>query len=468
MASEQVVVVMVPFLAQGHLNQLLNLSRLISAYNIPIHFISTETYIRQARKRLHGWNPNNHIRFHEVQDPELTSPPPDPNAKSHFPTHLQVIFNSTLQLRHPVADLIRSLSRNSQRVAVVHDTLMTYVVQDVKEMDKNVQTYVFRPLSVFHFFCSAWENLGRELPFEVNTIRRLPSSPSLSMSQDFVDFVKLQYAHSITNAGSIYDSSRVIEEKFLKLLEKEEISGKNHWAVGPFNPIEIGTDDPKTDHHIRHKCLQWLDKQPASSVIYVSFGTTTTFTNEQITELAIGLERSEQRFLWVLRGADKGDVFDKDGPRVMLPEGFEERVKGRGLVVREWAPQLEILGHLSTGGFVSHCGWNSCMEAMTRGVVIAAWPIHTDQPYNAILLTDVLRIAVVMRDWVSRDELLTSVAVEKVVRMLMESGEGQVIRKRAAEYGGELRRSMLEGGIGHKELNSLISHIRGRDMESES
>lgn len=57
--------------------------------------------------------------------------------------------------------------------------------------------------------------------------------------------------------------------------------------------------------------------------------------------------------------------------------------------MREWAPQVEILGHVSTGGFVSHCGWNSCMEAMTSGVAVASWPIHTDQPYNAFLLSNV-------------------------------------------------------------------------------
>ncbi|GMP86724.1 hypothetical protein CsSME_00039397 [Camellia sinensis var. sinensis] len=34
----QVVVIMVPFPAQSHLNQLLQLSCLISSYNIPVHY----------------------------------------------------------------------------------------------------------------------------------------------------------------------------------------------------------------------------------------------------------------------------------------------------------------------------------------------------------------------------------------------------------------------------------------------
>ncbi|KVH94988.1 UDP-glucuronosyl/UDP-glucosyltransferase [Cynara cardunculus var. scolymus] len=444
MASE-VVVVMVPFVAQGHLNQLLHLSGLLSSYNLPIHFLCSATNTRQARHRLHGWNPNNLIHFHQLPDPEFTSPPPDPNSTTQFPTHLQPSFNSSLHLRRPVADIIRSLSHTATRVAVVHDSLMSYVVQDVKSIP-NAETYIFRALSIFYVFCFQWEKLGRKLPFETHLLHRLPMSAE-SMTQEFMEFIKLQYSHQTIHVGNLYDSSRVIEGKFLELLEKDSINGKNHWAVGPFNPVDIQSEISDSCRR-RHNCLQWLDKQPEKSVVFVSFGTTTTFTEEQIGELAVGLENSDQRFLWVLRDADKGDVFMNDGGRrVVLPEGFEERVAERGLVVRDWAPQLEILGHRSTGGFVSHCGWNSSMEAMTAGVAIAAWPLHSDQPRNAFLMADVLGVALMMKDWSCRDELFTSVMVEKVIRKLMDSEEGEAIRQRAAELGGELRRSMAEGGV---------------------
>ncbi|PWA40680.1 UDP-glucuronosyl/UDP-glucosyltransferase [Artemisia annua] len=455
--TSEVVVVMVPFVAQGHLNQLLHLSRLISAYNIPIHFVCTATHNRQARKRLHGWSPNNVIHFHDLPDPDFTSPPPDPNATTHFPKHLQPLFNSSLKLRGPVFDLITSISQTYKRVVVVHDALMSYVVQDVKTIP-NAETYVFRGLSVFYYFYTTWEKLGRKLPFEQGIIVKNLPTLGESMSREFFEFVQLQYSHLTSYVGCLYDSSRVIEKMFLESLEKDEIYGRKHWGLGPLNPLEIQSDI--LDSGKRHMCMQWLDKHPASSVIYVSFGTTTTFTDDQIVELAIGLERSEQRFLWVLRDADKGDTSRKeDGRRVMLPKGFEERVEGRGLVVRDWVPQLEILGHLSTGGFVSHCGWNSCMEAMTTGVAVAAWPIHSDQPYNALLLSHVLGVALVMREWARRGELLTSEVIENIVRKLMDSKEGEVIKKRAAEFGDELRRSMADDGVTRKELSSFISYI---------
>ncbi|KAG6430107.1 hypothetical protein SASPL_108168 [Salvia splendens] len=97
--------------------------------------------------------------------------------------------------------------------------------------------------------------------------------------------------------------------------------------MGPFNPAKISR---KSDH----ECLKWLNKQPKNSVIFISFGTTTTFSEEQMGEIAAGLERSKQRFIWVVRGADRGDIFTGNSQQnqQQLPEGFEERVGRRGIV----------------------------------------------------------------------------------------------------------------------------------------
>ncbi|KAM7481181.1 hypothetical protein LguiB_005764 [Lonicera macranthoides] len=148
-------------------------------------------------------------------------------------------------------------------------------------------------------------------------------------------------------------------------------------------------------------------------------------TDEEIKELAIGLEKSEQKFLWVLRDADKGDIFEGGVRRYELAEGHEERVGGVGMVVRDWAPQLEILAHTSTGGFISHCGWNSCTEAITYGVPILTWPMHFDQPRNAVLITEIFGIGLVMREWEHRGEVVRACSVEESVRSLMASKEGE-------------------------------------------
>lgn len=196
-------------------------------------------------------------------------------------------------------------------------------------------------------------------------------------------------------------------------------------------------------------------------MIYISFGTTTSMSEEQIKELALGLERSNQKFIWVLREADKVDFFKENGLRYhhQLPEGYEERVKNRGMVVRDWAPQLAILDHPATGGFLSHCGWNSCMESISMGVPMATWPVHSDQPKNSVLVTEVWKAGVVVRDWACCEEVVKSSVVEEALRRLMASDEGKVIRKRAMELGIAVRDSVSSGGTSCLEMDSFVSHI---------
>ncbi|KAL9225850.1 hypothetical protein vseg_001729 [Gypsophila vaccaria] len=466
LSHPQVCVVMVPFPAQGHLNQLLHLSLLVSSYGVPVHYTGATSLNRQAKQRLQGWGGeggenelDNKIEFHDFELPPYESRPPNADPLVHFPEHLMPLWEASMHLGEQVSELVRQLSAEGGRVVVIYDTLMAYVVQGVASI-LNAELYGFVPISTFAVFLSIYDQMGRNLPFETDSsvIPRcdIPSSEGC-FTPDMEKFIDEKIRkYSGLEGGSLYNTSRVIEGKYLEMLEK--LSGKKCFAVGPFNPVEI--EKPKGQMR-KHECLEWLDSQEENSVIYVSFGTMTSVTNEQIKELALGLEKSGQKFIWVLRDADKADVFAEDGAvrRPELPEGYEERVKDRGIVVREWAPQLEILAHSSTGGFLSHCGWNSCMESMSMGVPMGTWPMHSDQPRNVVLVTEVLRIGTVVRDWARRGELLTSGEVERVVIKLMASEEGAEMRERAAKLGEEVRRSVSSGGCSRLELDSFISHI---------
>ena len=201
--------------------------------------------------------------------------------------------------------------------------------------------------------------------------------------------------------------------------------------------------------------------------MYIAFGTTITLSHEEIRELAIGLEQSGTRFIWVLREADKGDsLISNDHEEIsnkylsqLLPLGFEERVNGIGMVVRGWVPQVEILGHSSIGGFMNHCGWSSCMESVSMGVPMIAWPMHSDQPRNAMLVTEVLKVGFGLREWEKREELVSSSAIGEVVKRLMKSKEGDEMRKRAEILGRQVRKSVEEGGVTRMEWDSFVSHI---------
>lgn len=457
--SSHVVVVVVPFPAQGHLNQLLHLSSLVSSYKIPIHFVGTTTHNCQARLRVHGCDPLNisNIFFHDFEIPSFRSPPPNPNATIKFPSHLQPSFNASSHLRKHVAALLRFLSLSARRIVVIHDTMMAYAVQDFTSIP-NAESYTFRTISAFASFWYFWEAMERPFPVDDKLQRDLPSLEACFTSE-FKNFISFQVQYAKFSSGNLYNSSKVIEGNFLDLLEKEPIKGnKKLWAVGPLNPI--AKSDQNKNSGPRHACLHWLDKQPLKSVIFVSFGTTTSLTDQQIREIAIGLEKSEVKFIWALRDADKGDIFSGKVRKTELPKGYEDRVKKRGVVVRDWAPQLEILGHPSTGGFMSHCGWNSCMESISHGVPIAAWPMHSDQPRNSTLITKLLKIGIVVRNWAARDELVKSSTIQTAVKRLIASKEGAELRKRAAELSISVRKSVAEGGIiTRMELDSFVAHI---------
>ncbi|KAL8489504.1 hypothetical protein ACS0TY_024936 [Phlomoides rotata] len=456
--AKDVAVLMVPFPLQGHLNQLLHLSRLISAYEVAVHYVTTATHIRQARRRVQGWDPisMSNIIFHELSSLSFQSPPPNPNASIMFPSHHQPLFNALPALRTPIAALLRDLSATSRRVVVIYDSLMGSVIQDFVQFP-NAESYIFHSVSAYTIFFFLWENQGRPFAVDNEVLQNLPSIEGC-FTPEFLNFVNKQQKYLKLNSGRIYNTCRVVESPFLELLEKPQISGnKTQWALGPFNPVT--NPEERKNESSRHKCLKWLDSQGPNSVIFVSFGTTTTLPERQIQELAIGLENSKVRFIWVLRDADAGDVFADEFKRAVLPIGFEERVRDRGIVERDWAPQLEILGHSSTGGFMSHCGWNSCIESISMGVPIAAWPMHSDQPRNTVLVTEVLKIGLVVKDWARRNEVVKASVVERTVRKLMGLPEGAEMRKRAAELGGAVRKAVAEGGLTRLELDRFISHI---------
>lgn len=358
-------------------------------------------------------------------------------------------WNAALQLRRPLAAFLQETATKFDRVVVVYDhPMMAVVVQDVAAIH-NAESYAFVTISAFSALSFIFAGLGK--PFPLQHPRELPPFEGW-ISDEFACFLDLQSEPSVYRAGDIYNTCRFIEAPYMEVLEREE--KRKSWAIGPILP---STDASQENQ--QHECLQWLDKQSPKSVVYVSFGTTVSLPDEQINELAHGLSQSKVRFLWVLRDADKGDVFDKEVRRVELPEGFEERVGGEGKIVREWAPQLQILAHPSVGGFLSHCGWNSCLESINMGVAIAAWPMHSDQPRNAALLTDVLKISILVREWTQRSELVKASTIESVVRRLMASPEGDEIRKRAEELGGAARRAAQPGGASRLEFNSFIAHM---------
>ncbi|KAI7750513.1 hypothetical protein M8C21_012361 [Ambrosia artemisiifolia] len=202
---------------------------------------------------------------------------------------------------------------------------------------------------------------------------------------DEIYSVYLDHAIDVTMAdGMLINTWEDLEPQSLDALRTNEIlrsvgKCKPVYTVGPvyksYEPESVV---------LNGEVIEWLDKQPTRSVVYVSFGSEGTISTEQMKELASGLEMSEQRFVWVLRpptghGSD-GSFFEDgqlDATCDYLPEGFLTRTKKVGLVVSSWAPQVKILNHVCGRAFdtlwmeldVRECyEWsaNDCM-AFVRG-----------------------------------------------------------------------------------------------------
>ncbi|KAK1606557.1 hypothetical protein QYE76_030230 [Lolium multiflorum] len=210
------------------------------------------------------------------------------------------------------------------------------------------------------------------------------------------------------------------------------------------------------------ECLAWLDTQPEASVVFLCFGSLGRFGVRQTREVATGLEASGQRFVWVVRSPPSDDPAKKyETPpepdlAALLPEGFLERTKGRGLVVKSWAPQRDVLAHGAVGAFVTHCGWNSVLESVMAGVPMLAWPLYAGQRMIRVFLEDELRLAVAVQGYDKEGGAVEAGEVASKVRWMMDSDGGRALRERAQAAMRRAREAVREGGESEVTLARLV------------
>lgn len=178
----------------------------------------------------------------------------------------------------------------------------------------------------------------------------------------------------------------------LATIVTDRAKGNSNLRCSPMKTTKNDTSTCQADD--RTSCMEWLDQQRPGSVAYVSFGTwVAPIAPGEITELAVGLEATGRPFLWVL----------KDDPswRAGLPAGYTDQYSGRGKIVA-WAPQEDVLAHGAVGCYLTHCGWNSTVEAIQHGVRMLCCPVSGDQFINCAYITRVwevgLKLGSVRRD----------------------------------------------------------------------
>ncbi|KAL3838663.1 hypothetical protein ACJIZ3_023254 [Penstemon smallii] len=214
------------------------------------------------------------------------------------------------------------------------------------------------------------------------------------------------------------------EPDWLNLLE--ELYNKPIIPVG-LMPPEIYDNNIEENDENWNFIRNWLDGQNKDSIVYVALGSEVTPSQDQLTELALGLELSGVAFFWVIRKVHGSSESDS----VKLPSGFEERVKGRGIVWSKWAPQLKILSHDSVGGFLTHCGWSSIVEGVMFGQPLITLPFLVDQGLNSRMIVDKMLGIEVPRN--EQDGAYNRNSVSDSVKLIMLEEDGKIFREKAKE-----------------------------------
>ncbi|CAL1411789.1 unnamed protein product [Linum trigynum] len=195
-------------------------------------------------------------------------------------------------------------------------------------------------------------------------------------------------------------------------------------------------------------CVPWLDEQPPDSVLYVAFGSITVVSQQQFSEFALGLEMTGKPFLWVIR-----PDFVK-GSTAEFPQGFWERVGGRGKVVG-WANQEAVLSHPATACFVSHCGWNSTLDGLCAGVPFLCWPYFVDQFHNRDSICEAWKVGLNLKADDETGMVTSSEIASKVGRLLSDD----TIRCNSLRLRGSARDSVTEGGSSSFNFASFVHRI---------
>ncbi|XP_027100473.1 UDP-glycosyltransferase 91D1-like [Coffea arabica] len=248
--------------------------------------------------------------------------------------------------------------------------------------------------------------------------------------------------------GSVVKGADVILMRYCREFEGQWLKLVEDLHPRPFIPVGL-MPPPVEKNSLENNeswtaIKDWLDGQGKGSVVYVALGSEVSLNQLQLSELALGLELSGVPFFWALRNPSG------------LPGGFEDRVKGRGIVWKNWAPQLNILSHDSVGGFLTHCGWGSSIEGLMFGHPLIMLPFVIDTGLIARVLEENQVGIEIPRNDV--DGSYTSDSVANSVRLVMVENEGKVFKDKAKEIGAifgdqDLHNSYLQKSVDYLEKN---------------
>ncbi|CAI9111428.1 OLC1v1011649C1 [Oldenlandia corymbosa var. corymbosa] len=449
--KKQLHVVVLPWLAFGHMIPFLELSKSIAQRGHKVTFVSTPRNIQRLPK-FPSELASSDLNFLEFHIPRTESLPENAEATADVP------LNKVHFLKKAFDDVqiqVAQFLETSRPDWLIYDFACHLLPSAAAKLGISLAFFSsFNGWSAAFFGSpsSAHQRTKPEdytappkwIPFPSRlAFRRHELGRMAEVAQENASGVSdwERFSKTVTGCDAVLiRSCRELESEWLGLVQ--ELLEK---PVIPVGLLPQTAQDGETELDKNWQIISdWLDNQARGSVIYVALGTEVSLSEDEVNELATGLELSGLPFFWTLRP----NPFQS----LELPSGFEERVKGRGLVWRSWAPQLKILSHGSIGGFLTHCGWSSIIEGLQHGKPLVMLPFQADQGLNARILEDKMVGVEVSR---SEDGSLRSNWVGESIRLIMTGEKGQIYRDKAAQ----MKNVFGDKDLQEKHKNGLVEYL---------
>ncbi|KAF5181315.1 Udp-glycosyltransferase 89b2 [Thalictrum thalictroides] len=451
-----------PYPAQGHMIPLLDLTHQLALRGLTITILVTPKNLPILTPLL-STHPNS-IQTLVLPFPSHPSIPSGVENTKDLPNGSFIaMMRAMSQLSNPIIHWFQSHS--SPPIAILSDMFLGLTNQLASQL--GIKHLVFSPSGALTLSMSnsLWTDFPKN-PNDENALVEFPNVPNspkfpwFQLSASFrkyvqgdpnSEFLKNVMQGNMSCWAIVCNSFSELESVYLNHLKKD-IGDERVFAVGPLlPPQDVSKERGGSSSIIVKDILSWLDTCPDKSVVYVCFGSQVVLKNQQMDELASGLEKSGVRFVWCTKEATKGHVAGDYG---LIPAGFEDRMASRGFVIRGWAPQVVILNHRAVGSFLTHCGWNSVLESVAAGVPMLMWPMGADQYYNANLLVDHMNVGVRVCEGA-----LTIPNADELARKMAESVGGGIVSERCEELSQAAVHAVKEGGSSFKDLDALVKEL---------
>ncbi|KAJ1418911.1 UDP-glycosyltransferase family, conserved site [Sesbania bispinosa] len=467
--------VLFPFMAQGHMIPMMDVAKLLVQHNAIVTIVTTPRNAPRftsivARYIESGFQ----IRLVQLQFPCKEGGIPDGCENVDMLPSLDMtlrFFNATKFLQQPVEKLFEELTPPPS--CIISDMCLPFTIHIAKKF--NIPRISFIGVSCFYLLClhnlriydvmdrTTTESEYFVLPGIPDKIEMTKAQTGILTGDKWKEFHEQMVAAEMASYGVIINSLEELEPAYAE--DYKKIRNDQMWCIGPLSlSNKDHLDKVQRGNKVSiDECqyIKWLDCHEPRSVIYACFGSLSNLKTSQMIELGLGLEASKRPFIWVIREGSQLEELEK----WIKEDGFEERTNGQSLIIRGWAPQLVILSHPAIGGFITHSGWNSTLEAICAGVPMITWPLFADQFFNERQVVEILKIGVkvgVERP-LEEDEtdvlLVKKEDIERAIGKLMdETRESEERRKRIKELAEMARKAVQQGGSSH--ITSIIQDIQ--------